>query len=105
MFVIPREMQNGAADDNVGKRVRERHLFDVFNAEIFPRQRRDRLRVLIDAENFIAFINKINEIAPIAAAGVENAHPGSDASAQELVEQINIDGAELLLQIQSELIS
>ena len=41
---------------------------------------------------------QVDEVAPVAAAGVEHAHAGRDPPAQQLVEQIDVDVAELIFQ-------
>jgi len=39
----------------------------------------------------------MDEIATVAAAGVQDAHGGGDVAAQELIEDVDVDLAELLL--------
>jgi hypothetical protein len=60
---------------------------------------RDGLFRLIDAADFVTLSQKVDEITTSAAARVEHAHPTSEATLQELVEQIDVDAAEPLLQI------
>src|SRR5262245_29417819 len=53
-------------------------------------------RVGVGTVDFIPFAKEVDEVTPAPAAGVEDAHAGRDAAAQELIEEINVDGAELL---------
>ena len=46
-----------------------------------------------------AFAQEVHEIATAAAAGIEHAHARPDAAAQQLIEQVDVDVAELGLQI------
>ena len=45
-----------------------------------------------------AFSQEIHKIASEAAAGVEDAHAGRDAAAEELIEEVDVDLAELGLE-------
>ena len=40
--------------------------------------------------------HQVHEVAALAAAGVEDAHFPGDAAAEELIEQVDVDVAELL---------
>jgi hypothetical protein len=53
---------------------------------------------LIGAEDLVAFAEEIDEIAAGAASGVEDSHAGHDVSAKDLVEEVDVDLAELLLE-------
>jgi hypothetical protein len=55
--------------------------------------------IRIDARDVDARAQEIHEVAAPAAARVEHAVARGDAAAQELVKQINIDRAELSLEI------
>src|ERR1019366_8472497 len=59
----------------------------------------DRARVGVHAENLVSLLEQINQVAAETASGVEDAHARRDAPAQDLVEQVNIDLAELLLKV------
>ena len=48
------------------------------------------------AEDLVAFPKKIHQVAPGAAARIHNPHAGSDAAAEQLIEQVDVDRAELL---------
>src|SRR5213078_4576708 len=56
----------------------------------------DGARVGVGAADGVAFAEEVDEVAAAAAAGVEDAHAGRDAAAQELIEQVDVDAAELL---------
>src|SRR5205085_8260765 len=58
----------------------------------------DGLRVLVDAPHVEARVHEKDEIPPIPAARIENLHPFGDSTAEQLIEQVNVDVAELLAQ-------
>ena len=58
----------------------------------------DRHGVPVDGADVEAVLQQIDEIAAAAAAGVQYPHAANDAAAQELVEQVDVDCAELILQ-------
>ena len=108
--VVAGEVQHGAADHDVGEGLRERVRLDGCDAEIagreLGRQTRgqrlhglDRGRVRIDAEHLEAAAQQMHEIASRSAAHVEHPHARRDAAAQQLVEQVDVDVAELFAQI------
>lgn len=51
----------------------------------------------VECENLCTFAEEINEIATVAAAGVENAHAGRDVAAKDLIEDVDVDFAEQFL--------
>lgn len=51
----------------------------------------------IGGVNFIAFAHEIDDIVAAAATSVEDAHAGRDVAAEELIKEVDIDIAELLL--------
>ena len=57
---------------------------------------RDRAGIGIVAAHVVALAQQIDEIAAAAAAGVEHAHAGRDAAAQQLIEHVDVDVAELV---------
>ena len=59
---------------------------------------RNRIRVGVIAADVEAFPEQIHEIAAAAASGIEHAHARGDASAQQLIEHVDVDVAELVLQ-------
>ena len=110
VFVVAREVHDGAADHEVDTAVRKRHLFYRLNPDIGRGQiRRERLRQCsdgvdccatgIDGANVEALAQEIDEIPPGTAAGIADARAGRHASAQELVEQVDVDFAELRLKV------
>ena len=105
--VVACKVEHGAADDQVGERVWERQCFDRLAMEIACGQIGSedrgevacacyRFRVFIGGEHFEALLQKVNEIAPATAAGVEDTHAGRDAATEYLVEEIDVDLSELL---------
>ena len=60
---------------------------------------RNCLRIGIDSEQLVPFFargtQKINQVPAGAAAGIEDAEAGGDAAAQDLVEQVYVNLAEL----------
>jgi hypothetical protein len=57
----------------------------------------DAVWALVDGEDLGVFAQEIDEVAAVAAAGVEDAHGGGDVAAQDLVEDVDVNLAELLL--------
>src|SRR6266853_2847988 len=110
LIVVFRKVQHGAAEDDIGGLVREGRALDGLDAEVRGRQRRsqrrrkmlrvrNRRRILIVGENLEAVPQQVNKVAAMAAAGVEDAHAWTDASLQELVEEIDVDLPEVRLEI------
>jgi hypothetical protein len=98
MIVIRCEMENGAADYYIGEGIGERHLFHGFDAKVFGRelpQGRDGARIGIDAENF-AVTKQPDQVAALSTSRIEDAHAGRNASAKDLIEEVNVDRAELV---------
>ena len=88
--------------------VRERERFQILGTEVLPRkprgQRRghspyfvDRPNIGICAEYLVALPQHPHQIPAGTAACIEDAHTGLDLAAQYLIEEVNINGAELLL--------
>jgi len=111
VFVIPREVEHGGADDYVGELIGERHAFDGANLKIIRRQSRpqrcrqlahviDTFGILIQREYLASFSQQVDQVPPVTASGIEHAHAGRNVSTQNLVEDINIDLPELLLYAQ-----
>jgi hypothetical protein len=82
-------------------------MFDIFDPKIRHRKRgrelpRERtyafygLWVRIRAVHFLPFPQEIDEVSTGAASGVQYSHSTQDAVFQKLVEEINVDLAELL---------
>jgi hypothetical protein len=99
-------VQHRAADYYIGDTVFERHLFERLGAEILRWQPRgeaadlgDGARVGIGAENFVTLPKEIYQIAAGAAARVKDLHSRAYAAFEKLVEEVDIDRAELFLKI------
>ncbi len=58
----------------------------------------DRARIGVHGGHVVAFAQEIDEVAAGAAAGVEHAHARRDAAAQQLIEEIDVDVAELIVE-------
>ena len=108
MARIAREMQDGTRHDDVGVRVWKRRPLDRLDAEVErgsgdERRRHradlgDRGRIAVIAADVVALAEQIDKIAPAAATGIKDAHAASDASSQQLIENVDVDVAELVLQ-------
>ena len=110
MRLVAREMHDGAADDYVERRVGKRHAFDWLRSEIAGRQRgseprcelsnrADRRVVCIGAGHVEASAHEVHEVASAAAARVEDRHPVANASPMDLIEQVDVDIAELAAKV------
>jgi len=88
----------------------EGHLFDGLHAEIVCGTSRregcgeaaralNRVRVGVHAEYLIPLPEKIDQVAPRSAARIEQPHPRPDTTSEKLIEQVDVDLAELLLKI------
>src|ERR1700722_17483255 len=53
--------------------------------------------VRVDCEHLAALAKQVHQVSAIAAAGVEHAHTLVDISAEDLIEDVNNDLAELVL--------
>jgi hypothetical protein len=107
--VVTGEVEDGAAENQIEGGVWIGDGFDGFDAEVFSGKLGregggegaslcDRVGVLIGREDLIAFAEEIDEIAAGATACVEHAHARVDVVAEDLIEEVDIDGAELLLE-------
>jgi hypothetical protein len=103
VIVIAREVEHGAAENHVGEMVREGHMFQRLRAKVVWRQGCgetargcDGLRVRIRAEDFVSRGEKVMKVSAETAARIEDSHAGRNAATQELIEQVDIDVAELL---------
>lgn len=102
------KVKYGVEQNDVGEGVGERHGLDVLGAEVGGGKKRrkrgcevshfgDGFGIRIDAEDLIAFAEEIDEIATISAAGVEDAHSRTDVAAEKLVEEVDVDEAEVFM--------
>jgi hypothetical protein len=101
-------MKHGIANHHIRKSIREGHLFEATDLEVFRRQSRlqrsgeftDMVNagsIRVHRKDFAALAQQMNQIASVAASGVDNTHPGSDISTQNLIEYVDIDLPELFL--------
>jgi hypothetical protein len=107
--VVAGEVEDGTAHDEVERVVGVGDGLDGLDAKIFRRKMGgeggdesaglgDGFGIVIGAEHLVAFAEEVDEIAAGTAARVENSHAGHDVAAQELIEEIDVDRAELLLE-------
>ncbi len=101
MDVVMGEVEDGTDDDEVEGVVFKRHRLDRFAAEIFFGQVCGELAnlaygfgVFIYSTNLVAFMQKIREVAPTTAAGIQDAHGGRNAALEDLIDEIDVCGAE-----------
>ena len=99
------------ADDDVRRSAGVKLIrLDRFDAEVIGRERRIELggectdalhrgRILVGGGDVVAASEEVDEVATAAAAGIDDVHAGCDAPAQELVEQVDVDVAELHAQV------
>lgn len=108
MLVVAREVQHCAADHYVRPAVVKRYLLHRLNPEVRLRKRRRKLlrhrantfhrpRIRVRRENFITFAQEVDQVPTRPAPGVHDPHSGQDVSLQDLVKEINVDLAKLLL--------
>ena len=108
-MLVVGEVQNGTADHGVHAPVGMRKLRDIGDGEVGGREGGseargelandvDRGRLAIDTVTLEAMLQQVDEIAPVAAAGIEDARPRIKPAAQDLIEEIDVDVAELLPQ-------
>ena len=55
--------------------------------------------VPIHTKRFVALTQKINQVPAETAARIQYSHPGCDATSQKLIEEVDVNFAELLLKI------
>ena len=60
----------------------------------------DRCRIRIDPVDVEALAKQVDEVAAAAAAAVDDAIATADPAAQQLIEQVDVDCAELILERQ-----
>src|SRR5437016_456265 len=110
MIVVARKVKDSTADRKIGEGVWKRHPFYGFHAKVFCRQPRcerrgkaantlDRLGIRVRCKNLIPFPKKIDEVAASSTPGINDPNPGSDSASQELVKEVDINLAELLLDV------
>lgn len=108
MVFIAGEVQHRGAEDHIRDGIGERHVFDLADDQILRGQGSaersgelahvlDAFGIGVDGEDFRALAQQVDEIAPVAASGVDDAHAGRDVAAQDLVKDVDIDLSELFL--------
>jgi hypothetical protein len=108
MIRVAREVEHGAIDDDVREGIWKRHRFHGLHSKIIDGKRRrqgsgqsarvlNQIRISVHAEHLVPISQKVNEVPPGTASDVQDSHPGPDSAAQELVEKIDVDLAELLM--------
>jgi hypothetical protein len=60
-----------------------------------PSHRSYRISIRVDAEQFVSRPKEIDEVPALAAPRIEYAHTRTDPATQQLIEQVNVDVAEL----------
>jgi hypothetical protein len=107
--VVTGEVKDGAADDKIEGVVGVGDGLDGFDSEVFRGEvggeggdesagLRDGFGTLIGGEDLVAFAEEIDEIAAGAASGVEDSHARHDVAAKNLIEEVDVNRAELLLE-------
>jgi len=108
MVVVASKMEHGTIEYHIGETVRERHSFDRFHPKIAGGQcgRQGRCKatrflngflVGVHAEHFVTTSQKIDQVAAGTAAHIDHPHSRGDSPPQELVEDVDVDLAELLV--------
>ncbi len=105
MRLVAGEVEDRAADDDIRAGIREARRLRGLVAKVLrgvprsePRRQladgADRLRVRIERPDVVALAEEEDEVAPAAAARLEDPHAGDDPPAQELIEKVDVDPAE-----------
>jgi hypothetical protein len=55
--------------------------------------------ILVDGEDLAALAEQVDEVAPVAASGIDDGHAGLDVAAEDLIEDVDVDLAELFLDV------
>jgi hypothetical protein len=67
--------------------------------EILPTHGSDGFGIEIDPMHIETRAQQINQITAISASGIHHPHPAGNPSLQELIEEIDIDVAKLIVEI------
>jgi hypothetical protein len=103
--LVSGEVQNGAADDDVGRVIRKAARLHCFLSEVRERKKwgepmgedpdgADRLRIGIDRGDPVALTQEEDEVTSMAAACVEHAHSRDDSATEKLIEEVDVDLSE-----------
>ncbi len=98
MAFVVGKMEDGTRDDEIERSIGEGHGLDGFAAEFFRGKTGDPLGILIDGADVVALADEVTDVAAFAAAGVEDFHAGLDAAAEQLIDEVDVGVAELLLE-------
>ena len=111
LLIVAREMKHGIADDNISANASGNGIrsiapnWKLLSGSPGPRDFEQIADVLnavgisIQCEDVASLAQQMHEIAAVAASGIEHAHTRRNISAQNLIEDVDIDLAELFLDI------
>jgi hypothetical protein len=108
--VVAREVQDGAAEDDGGPGVRQRRAFDRLDAEVRGRKLGgemageqahflDRVRIGIDRVDVESGAKHVDQVPSRSAAGLDDPIAPRDPAPEELIEDVDVDRAELSLEV------
>ena len=111
LFVIPSEVENGAAQYDIKAGVAKRHSFYRLYPKVVQWQMRRQFphqspslgggsAGFVYTKNFKAALQQVDEVPPGSTTRVQHPHSRNDSSLQELIEQINVDAAKPFLEIE-----
>jgi hypothetical protein len=101
-------VKHSVAENYLREAIGKRHLLDRSHLEVFRGQSglercgqlADVLHafgILVECKYFTACAQQIDEVATITASGVQHTHAWRNVPAQNLIEYVDIDLAELVL--------
>jgi hypothetical protein len=107
VFLVASEVEHGVANDHLGGGVVEAHLFDGLEAKVLRWETRrqlcgkspyraDRGRVLVHSHHVEPAPQQVHEVPTTSAPGIQYRHTRCDTATQQLVEEVDVDLAELL---------
>ena len=113
MRLVAGEVQDGARDHRVHAAVGMRKPIERGDGKVGRRQLRREPRrrllhqlnrggILVHAEAGEAVLQEVDQVPAVAAAGVEHARAGVEPAAKNLIEEIDVDVAELRPQLAAE---
>jgi hypothetical protein len=103
--LVSGEVENGAADDDIGGVIWKAAGFHCFLPEVRERKLRgkplgegshgaDGIRVGIDGVDPVGVAKEEDEVASMAAACVQHGHSRADSATEELIEEVDVDLSE-----------
>jgi hypothetical protein len=57
------------------------------------------IRIKVDGEYDTSLAQQVHQVSSVTASGIEHTHSGLDVAAQDLIEDVDIDLAELFLNV------